>query len=85
MYGNLISLYKLQALSLKSGIIKYKAQAYTNVTFAEVTWLTQMLLYFTLLIALISPPKALLMLGECFYTFSIGLGVQRQNDCGGGL
>ena len=45
------------------------AQAYANVTFVEVTWLIQMLMYFTGLVALIFPPNALLVLGECFYTF----------------
>ena len=54
-------------------------------TLVQVTWLIQMLMYFTGLVALIFPPNALLVLGECLYTFSIGLGVQRQTDCKRGL
>ena len=54
-------------------------------TLVQVTWLIQMLMYFTGLVALIFPPNALIVLGECFYTFPIGLGVQRQTDCIRGL
>ena len=46
-------------------------------TLVEVSWLIQMLLYFSVMFALISTPKMFLVPVGCFNRLSIGLGVHR--------